>query len=97
MTIWQLGVCLYIYEVDSAYTTEIGSSISLYSEPTKKTIEQMVFFVGSLCYGENKLTVVIAATDEVLVPERGVEPKEAITNWASRQRPLVPLRATPVA
>ena len=31
-------MCLYIYEVDSAYTTEIGSSISLCSEPTKREL-----------------------------------------------------------
>ena len=32
------------------------------------------FFYYSDCYGENLLTSVIAATDEVLVPERGFEP-----------------------
>ena len=31
-------------EVDSAYTTEIGSSISLHSEPRKKQVERLAFF-----------------------------------------------------
>ena len=58
------------------------------------------FFYYYDCYGESLLTKVIAATDEVLVPERGFEPWTAITTgyltseFASQM--LFPPCATPV-
>ena len=42
-------------EVDSAYTTEIGSSISLYSEPKQKDHHSMVFLFCPLSVARNSV------------------------------------------
>ena len=41
-------------EVDSAYTAEIGSSISLYSEPKRKDTIKFVSFLFLSCCGEKQ-------------------------------------------